>query len=132
MSAIMSTGATRIKCIPSASSHARPAPNPVPNHTGQARRLNRRTEKTTPKDRPSEERMIMDEMARSHCNKQVGGISLGIDRPNGIRAIRSPQRSRMSSTFSFSNASLTGLLDLAGTVWRESFESAIVAELGGD
>lgn len=52
--------------IPSASSQARPAPKPRPTQAGQALRLNRSTEKTTPKDRPREERMIMEEIARSH------------------------------------------------------------------
>lgn len=52
--------------IPSASSQARPAPKPRPTQAGQALRLNKSTEKTTPKDRPREERMIMEEMARSH------------------------------------------------------------------
>jgi hypothetical protein len=54
--------------LPSASSQARPAPKPRPTQAGQALRLNRRTEKTTPKERPREERMIMEEMARSHCS----------------------------------------------------------------
>lgn len=39
------------------SSHALPAPNPRPAHTGHARRLNRRTEKITPNDAPKPERM---------------------------------------------------------------------------
>lgn len=52
--------------ILSASSQARPAPNPRPTHAGQALRLNKSTEKTTPNERPSEDLMIMEEMARSH------------------------------------------------------------------
>jgi hypothetical protein len=49
------------------SSHARPAPNPRPTNAGHARRLKRRTEKTTPKPRPRPERMTMEERQRSHC-----------------------------------------------------------------
>jgi hypothetical protein len=52
--------------IPSDSSQARPAPKPRPTHAGQALRLNSRTEKTTPKDRPRDDLIIMEEMARSH------------------------------------------------------------------
>jgi hypothetical protein len=56
-----------------------------------------------------------------------------IEQLNGIQGIPSAQYCSMeivnSGTFSFSNASLTGLLDLAGVLGRESFESAIVAEL---
>jgi hypothetical protein len=58
--------------IQSASSQARPAPKPRPTQAGQARRLNRRTEKTTPKDRPREDLMIIEEMARSHYGFEVG------------------------------------------------------------
>lgn len=52
--------------LPSASSQARPAPKPRPTQAGHALRLNKRTEKITPNDRPREERMIMEDMARSH------------------------------------------------------------------
>lgn len=52
--------------IQSASSYARPAPKPRPTQAGQALRLKSRTERTTPKPRPMEERTIKDEMARSH------------------------------------------------------------------
>lgn len=62
-----STGGFKQNHIPSASSHARPAPKPRPTQAGQALRLNSSTENMTPKERPREERMIMDEMARSHC-----------------------------------------------------------------
>lgn len=48
-------------------SQALPAPNPRPTHAGQALLLNNKTEKTTPKDRPREERMTMEERQRSHC-----------------------------------------------------------------
>lgn len=55
--------------IQSASSHALPAPMPRPTQAGHALLLKRRTEKTTPKERPMVERMSMDEIARSHCAK---------------------------------------------------------------
>lgn len=57
----------------SASSHARPAPNPRPTQAGHARRLKSRTEKMTPKERPREERMTREERAWSHC--VVGEVS---------------------------------------------------------
>lgn len=53
------------------SSYALPAPKPKPTNAGHARRLKRRTEKTTPKERPREERMRRDERQRSHCSRQV-------------------------------------------------------------
>ena len=56
--------------IPSASSHARPAPNPVPNQTGHALRLNRSTEKITPKEKPRVDRITRDDIARSHCRSE--------------------------------------------------------------
>lgn len=52
--------------IQSASSHARPAPKPNPTHAGHALRLNNRMEKTTPKPRPTDDRMRREEIARSH------------------------------------------------------------------
>ena len=55
--------------LPSASSKALPAPNPSPTHAGHALRLNNRTEKTTPKDRPRDERMRKEEIAWSHYNR---------------------------------------------------------------
>jgi hypothetical protein len=53
--------------VPSASSHALPAPNPVPSKTGHALRLNRRTENMTPKPKPRPDRTSREEIARSHC-----------------------------------------------------------------
>lgn len=53
------------------SSHARPAPNPNPAHTGHALRLNRRTEKTMPKETPRPERIRMEERQRSHFDYQL-------------------------------------------------------------
>ena len=47
----------------SASSHALPAPKPKPTHTGHARRLKRRTENMTPKERPRLERIRSEEIA---------------------------------------------------------------------
>ena len=57
-----------LRDIPSASSQALPAPKPVPNHTGHVLRLNRSTENMTPKENPSVDRTIKEEIARSHCN----------------------------------------------------------------
>ncbi len=53
--------------LPSASSQALPAPKPSPTQAGHALRLKRRTENTTPKERPRDERMRKEEMAWSHC-----------------------------------------------------------------
>ena len=54
--------------LPSASSKALPPPKPSPTQAGHALRLNSRTEKTTPKDRPRVERMRKEEIAWSHYN----------------------------------------------------------------
>lgn len=48
------------------SSYDLPAPKPNPTKAGHARRLKRRTEKTTPNPRPREERISIDERQRSH------------------------------------------------------------------
>jgi len=50
------------------SSTALPAPNPTPNQTGHARRLNRSTENMTPKDKPRPERIMREERQRSHLS----------------------------------------------------------------
>ena len=55
-----------LKNDPLHSSYARPAPNPNPTHAGHALLLNSKTEKTTPKDRPSDERIKREERQRSH------------------------------------------------------------------
>lgn len=57
--------------LPSASSQALPAPKPSPTQAGHALRLKRRTEKTTPKERPRDERMRKEERAWSHCDYMV-------------------------------------------------------------
>ena len=57
-----------VRNIPSASSQALPAPNPVPTHTGHVLRLNSSTENMTPKENPSADRTMKEEIARSHCN----------------------------------------------------------------
>jgi hypothetical protein len=62
--------------IPSASSHARPAPNPVPNQTGHARLLKRSTEKITPNEKPRPDRITREESARSHCKFCVSWVVL--------------------------------------------------------
>lgn len=54
--------------LPLHSSYALPAPKPAPTKAGHARRLNRRTEKTTPKPTPILERTRREERQRSHCN----------------------------------------------------------------
>jgi hypothetical protein len=56
------------------SSQALPAPKPRPTHAGHALLLNRRTEKTMPKERPREERMAIEERQRSHCEGYVSII----------------------------------------------------------
>jgi hypothetical protein len=66
--------------IPSASSQALPAPNPVPNHTGHVLRLNRSTENMTPKENPSVDRTTKEEIARSHCNNP-GSVTHQISAP---------------------------------------------------
>ena len=48
------------------SSYARPAPKPTPANAGQALRLNRMTEKTTPKPRPRVDLTRRFERQRSH------------------------------------------------------------------
>lgn len=59
--------------LPSASSHALPAPKPSPTHAGHAFRLNSKTENTTPTESPIEERITSDESARSHYLFNKGG-----------------------------------------------------------
>ncbi|KAF4636308.1 hypothetical protein G7Y89_g1788 [Cudoniella acicularis] len=55
-----------LRKLPLHSSYARPAPKPKPTKAGHALRLNSRTEKTTPKERPREERIRREERQRSH------------------------------------------------------------------
>lgn len=64
--------------IPSASSQALPAPNPNPTHAGHALRLNRRTEKTMPKEAPRVERMRKEEIAWSHFERPNQQSLIGI------------------------------------------------------
>lgn len=52
------------------SSYALPAPKPAPTNAGHALRLNRRTEKTTPKPRPSVDLMSRLDRQRSHCKEE--------------------------------------------------------------
>lgn len=65
----------RGKLTLSHSSHALPAPKPRPTNAGHARRLNRRTEKTTPNETPRPERMSIEERQRSHCRYVLAGLS---------------------------------------------------------
>ena len=51
------------------SSQARPAPKPRPTNAGHARLLNSRTEKMTPNEAPSVDRMSSVLRQWSHCNK---------------------------------------------------------------
>lgn len=60
---LLAEGVPPFRNAASASSQARPAPTPNPTHAGHALRLNKRTEKTTPKDRPRVERMRNEEIA---------------------------------------------------------------------
>ena len=48
---------------PSASSHALPAPNPKPTQAGQALRLNKSTERTTPNESPRDDLIRSDDIA---------------------------------------------------------------------
>lgn len=57
------------------SSHALPAPKPRPTNAGHARRLKRRTEKTTPNETPRPERMSIEERQRSHCHRVLATLS---------------------------------------------------------
>jgi hypothetical protein len=68
--------------------------------------LKRRTEKTTPKERPRDERMRREERQRSHWH-----LDVSID----IRAIDIIVRGKgeVELAFSFRRASLTGLLGRA-------------------
>jgi len=61
--------------LASASSQARPAPKPVPSHTGHALRLNRSTEKITPKENPRPDRMTKEERARSHFSLSSASLT---------------------------------------------------------
>lgn len=70
--------------LPSASSHALPAPKPVPNHTGHALRLKRRTEKMTPKEKPRPDRITILDKARSHCYHSVSLNILDLCRVLGV------------------------------------------------
>jgi hypothetical protein len=85
MSVHLSTLCCRLLTL-SHSSHARPAPKPRPTNAGHARRLNKRTEKTTPNERPRPERMRNEERQRSHCSQSVIPIlqlhTTGIEAPS--------------------------------------------------
>lgn len=70
------------------SSYALPAPKPRPTKAGHARRLKMRTEKTTPKDRPRDERMRRDERQRSHYRaRSAQALNFALTRSNwlGVR-----------------------------------------------
>jgi len=64
----------------SPSSQARPAPKPVPNHTGHALRLKRSTEKITPKEKPIEDRISRDDIAWSHLSLSRASLTGAFDR----------------------------------------------------
>lgn len=73
--------------VASASSQALPAPNPNPTHAGHALRLNRRTEKTTPKERPMEERIRREDRAWSHLslsNASLTGFAVRVACVEGV------------------------------------------------
>jgi len=72
---ILARASRRVEGIPSASSQARPAPKPVPSHTGHALRLNRSTEKITPKENPRPDRMTKEERARSHFSLSSASLT---------------------------------------------------------
>lgn len=83
------------------SSYALPAPKPKPIQAGHALLLNSSTEKTTPNDRPSDERISREERHRSHCHiKQLASwtpnsISIPGDimTSRSTRELSSPSRS---------------------------------------
>lgn len=89
------------------SSYALPAPKPRPTKAGHARRLKMRTEKTTPKDRPRDERMRRDERQRSHYRaRSAQTLNFALTRSTWLGA----RGELLSLTFSFSSVSETGLL----------------------
>jgi hypothetical protein len=71
--------------------------------------LNSRTEKTTPKDRPSDDRIRREERQRSHCS--ASNISQPFPNlfPTNTHALSLHIRAE-ELTFSFKRASETGLL----------------------
>jgi hypothetical protein len=69
----------------SASSQARPAPKPRPTHAGHVLRLNSSTENITPKERPRVERMIIEEIARSHFSFNNASLRCLVDLTAGGR-----------------------------------------------
>ncbi|KAL8759591.1 MAG: hypothetical protein Q9184_003574 [Pyrenodesmia sp. 2 TL-2023] len=101
--------------VPSASSQALPAPKPSPTHAGHALRLNKRTEKTTPNERPREERIRKDDIAWSHCDtpretqpvlrnillldKSTSPLSAQIDEACEILGIKLPFRGDEPKTY---------------------------------
>lgn len=116
---------------PSASSHALPAPNPVPNQTGHALRLNSRTEKMTPNEKPRPDRITPLDNARSHCVYPVSfhflqtcrvlccaGSDSVIASPRQFVAVEFALKEvqGVHHTFSLSSASLGGLLVFGTTV----------------
>lgn len=60
------------------SSTARPAPKPVPNHKGHARRLKIRTEKMTPNESPRPDLMMRLDKQRSHLSFNKASLK-GLD-----------------------------------------------------
>lgn len=81
------------------SSHALPAPNPNPAHTGNDLRLKRSTEKITPNDAPRV--LLMSRVLRqwSHYDRPVSTLSLYAMRKLFAETV---------PTFSFRSASLRG------------------------
>lgn len=61
-------GAAPLLKVASASSQALPAPKPNPTQAGHALRLNRRTEKTTPKESPKVDRIRREDIVWSHLS----------------------------------------------------------------
>ena len=73
------------------SSHALPAPKPNPTNAGHALRLNKSTEKMTPNDAPSVERMSIVLRQWSHCHVKrlanATATSVGIAAPIDLRMV---------------------------------------------
>lgn len=71
------------------SSYARPAPKPTPTNAGHALRLNKRTEKTTPKPSPRVDLTRRLDRHRSHCTLTVSDQFISPTRCQTCRSLPS-------------------------------------------
>jgi hypothetical protein len=90
------------------SSHALPAPNPVPKNTGHALRLNSSTENMTPKPAPMVLRMrrVLRQWSHYVAHRQPAALDLSYTTYRRRRTLLQPFI--VARTFSFSSASLNG------------------------